>query len=375
VFRARSRDAQGNVSPWSEAVVSFGGTVARPAGFNLASVTTSLTAATAMAVAPDGRVFICEQGGALRIVKTGSLLATPFATVTTTATGERGLLGVALDPAFTANGFVYVYYTAATPTTHNRVSRLTANPGSPDVAVPGSEIALIDLPSLSATNHNGGAIHFGPDGKLYVATGENAVPANAPLLTTTLGKILRFNADGTIPTDNPFFASTLGQNQAIWARGLRNPFTFAFQPGTTLMHINDVGQGTWEEVNVGAAGADYGWPSTEGPTSAAGITAPRFAYGHPSAPAGQPGSTGTFLSGAAIVGAAFDAATSPWPAEYRGSFWFGELTGGWVARMHLASGNVSTFATGFPGLRDLAFAGDGSLYVLTATTLQKITHP
>lgn len=375
VFRARSRDAAGNSSPWSQTVVSFGGAVALPSGFNLGSVTTSLTNATAMTVAPDGRVFVCEQGGALRIVKAGSLLSTPFATLTTTATGERGLLGVALDPAFPSNGYVYVYYTAATPTTHNRVSRLTADIGNPDVAMPGSESALIDLPTLSATNHNGGALQFGPDGKLYVATGENAVPANAPLLTTTLGKILRFNADASIPSDNPFVASTIGLNQAIWAKGLRNPFSFAFQPGTTLMHINDVGQSTWEEVDTGAAGADYGWPSTEGPTSAAGITAPRFAYGHPSAPAGQPGSTGTFLQGLAIVGAAFDAAASPWPAGYHGCYWFGDLTGGWVARMHLASGSVSTFATGFSGLRALAFAGDGSLYVLTASTLQKITHP
>ncbi|HJV91674.1 MAG TPA: PQQ-dependent sugar dehydrogenase, partial [Holophagaceae bacterium] len=237
------------------------------------------------------------------------------------------------------------------------------------------EAALIDLPILSATNHNGGAIHFGPDGKLYVATGENAVPANAPDMTTTLGKILRFEPNGNIPTDNPYIATTVGLNQSIWAKGLRNPFTFAFQPGTTLMHINDVGQSTWEEVNVGAAKADYGWPATEGPTSASGITPPRFAYGHPSAPAGQPGSTGTFLQGVAIVGAAFDAPSSPWPSMYHGSYWFGDLTGGWVARMNLESGNVSTFATGFTGLRDLAFAANGSLYVLTASSLQKITAP
>ncbi|HJV22800.1 MAG TPA: PQQ-dependent sugar dehydrogenase, partial [Holophagaceae bacterium] len=202
-----------------------------------------------------------------------------------------------------------------------------------------------------------------------------AVPANAPSLNTPLGKLLRFNADGTIPPDNPFVASTIGLSRAIWAKGLRNPFTFAFQPGTTLLHLNDVGQSTWEEVDVGTAGADYGWPSTEGPTTVAGLTAPRFAYGHPSAPLGQPASTGTFLQGVAIVGAAFDAPGSPWPTAYHGSYWFGDLTGGWVARLHLASGTVSTFATGFSALRDLAFAGDGSLYVLSGGSLQKITGP
>ncbi len=375
VLRARSRDTSGNISPWSTSVVTFGGSVALPSGFSLSALTTSLTNATAMAVAPDGRVFVCEQGGALRVVKNGSLLTTPFATLTTTANGERGLLGVAVDPDFANTGRVYVYYTADSPFMHNRVSSLTADSGNPDQAFSNSELALIDLPFLSATNHNGGAIHFGPDGKLYVATGENAVPANAPDMTTTLGKILRFEPNGNIPVDNPYIATTVGQNQAIWAKGLRNPFTFAFQPGTTLMHINDVGQSTWEEVNVGAARADYGWPATEGPTSASGITPPRFAYGHPSAPVGQPGSTGTFLQGVAIVGAAFDAPSSPWPAMYRGSYWFGDLTGGWVARMHLESGNVSTFATGFTGLRDLAFAANGSLYVLSASSLQKITGP
>ncbi len=375
VLRARSRDTSGNISPWSTSVVTFGGSVSLPSGFSLSSLTTSLTNATAMAVAPDGRVFVCEQGGALRVVKNGSLLSTPFATLLTTANGERGLLGVAVDPDFANTGWVYVYYTASSPSIHNRVSRLTSDVSNPDQAYSNSELALIDLPFLSAINHNGGALHFGPDGKLYVATGENAVPANAPDMTTTLGKILRFEPKGNIPADNPYIATTVGQNQAIWAKGLRNPFTFAFQPGTTLMHINDVGQSTWEEVNVGAARADYGWPSTEGPTSASGITPPRFAYGHPSAPVGQPGSTGTFLQGVAIVGAAFDAPSSPWPAMYHGSYWFGDLTGGWVARMHLESGNVSTFATGFTGLRDLAFAPNGSLYVLSASSLQKITAP
>src|SRR4029079_13997344 len=98
-----------------------------------------------------------------------------------------------------------------------------------------------------------------------IAGGENANGANAPALTTTLGKMLRINKDGTFPPDNPLVSQTTGQNQAIWARGLRNPFTFAFQPGTGRMHINDVGQDTWEEFNLGIAGANYGWPSVEGP--------------------------------------------------------------------------------------------------------------
>src|SRR6185436_8299381 len=150
-------------------------------------VTGGLADPTAMAFAPDGRLFVAQQGGQLRVIKNGALLATPFLTVTVSSSGERGLLGVAFDPGFATNGFVYVYYTATTPAIHNRVSRFTA---SGDVAVSGSQQVLLDLPNLStAENHNGGAIHFGRDGKLYVAVGENASPSRAPSLTSTFGKI------------------------------------------------------------------------------------------------------------------------------------------------------------------------------------------
>lgn len=166
------------------------------------------------------------------------LISTPFVSLTVSALGERGLLGVAFDPNFTANKFVYVYYTATTPTIHNRVSRFTA---AGDIALAGSETILLDLETLSATNHNGGAIHFGPDGKLFVGVGENDVGSNAQSMNNRLGKMLRINSDGSIPTDNPFFMTASGANRAIWALGLRNPFTFAFQPRSANLLINDVG--------------------------------------------------------------------------------------------------------------------------------------
>src|SRR5205823_10758608 len=118
------------------------------------------------------------------------------------SSGERGLLGVAFDPQFATNHYVYVYYTVPGTPAHNRVSRFTANG---DVAVPGSEVPILDLNPLStATNHNGGAIHFGLDGKLYIGVGENAQPSNSQSLDTLLGKVLRINPDGSIPPDNPF---------------------------------------------------------------------------------------------------------------------------------------------------------------------------
>src|SRR5262245_55724051 len=232
-----------------------------PAGFSESIVASGISSPTAMAFAPDGRLFVCQQGGALRVIKNGTLLATPFLTVTTDSAGERGLLGVTFDPNFANNQWVYIYYTVPGSPAHNRVSRFTA---VGDVAASGSETIVLELNNLSsAQNHNGGALHFGLDGKLYIAVGENANSANAKTLSNLLGKILRIEASGAIPTDNPFFNVASGNNRAIWALGLRNPFTFGIQPGTGRMFINDVGQNTWEEVDEGIPGANYGWPNCE----------------------------------------------------------------------------------------------------------------
>jgi glucose/arabinose dehydrogenase len=218
-----------------------GAAVVDPQFFDRAIVN-ALSSATAMAFSPDGRLFVAQQGGSLRVIRNGRLLPTPFVTLTVNSTGERGLLGVAFDPDFATNQWVYVYYTATTPSIHNRVSRFTAQG---DVAAPGSELVLMDLETLSATNHNGGAIHFGPDGKLYIAVGENAVTSNSQTLANKLGKVLRINKDGSIPSDNPFHDGAGPNADAIWALGLRNPFTFAFDPAGR-MFVNDVGAGTWD---------------------------------------------------------------------------------------------------------------------------------
>mgnify|MGYP006273465887 CR=1 FL=1 len=329
-----------------------------PAGFSQTTLVSGLASPTAMAIAPDGRIFIATQGGQLRVVKDGALLPTPFVTLTVSSSGERGLIGVTLDPAFTTNGYVYVTYTATTPAVHNRVSRFTA---SGDVALTGSEVVLLDLNNLSsATNHNGGALHFGPDGKLYVAAGDNATSSNAQTLSNLLGKILRINADGTIPTDNPFFGTATGVNRAIWAMGLRNPYTFAFRPGTGRMFINDVGQNTYEEIDDGIAGANYGWPNSEGPTTTAGETGPVYWYGH---------GTGATL-GCAITGGTFYApGTVQFPASYVGSYFFADYCGNWINRIDPANGYaVSTFATGITAPVDLRVAADGSLYYLARGT-------
>src|SRR5262249_51211412 len=190
--------------------------------------------ATSLSAAPDGRIFVLEQGGNVRVIKNGALLATPALTVTTVDEIERGLLGVTVDPNFTTNHFIYVYYTVGGPSpnpAHNRVSRFTLNG---DVAVPGSELVLIDLPDVTNRIHNGRPLTSRPAGRRYLAGGNDNGLGSPRARPTPSAKIFRFNADGAIPADNPFLNQTTGVNQAIWAYGLRNPYTFDVQPGTGL---------------------------------------------------------------------------------------------------------------------------------------------
>jgi glucose/arabinose dehydrogenase len=328
-----------------------------PAGFADAAVATGLDHPTAMAMTPDGRMFITQQGGAMRVVKNGALLPGSALTVTTTFNGERGLLGIAVDPDFATTNHIFVYYTATSPTIHNRLSRFTM---SGDSVVAGSEFVLADFPTLSsATNHNGGALSFGGDGKLYVAIGENANPSLAQQVNTTFGKMLRFNKDGTIPSDNPFFATNTGLNRSVWASGLRNPYTFAVQPGTGRMFINDVGQNSWEEINEGGAGRNFGWPGTEGDfvqSSFPSFTRPVYSYSHAA-------------GGIAIAGGAFyNPGFNQFPSTYHGAYFFGDFGN---QRIYFINPNsppsastAPTFATGAFQIVDIDVAPDGTLYYL-----------
>ncbi len=340
------------LSGWPERAVSA---ATLPSGFAETLVASGMSSPTAFAIAPDGRIFVCQQGGSLRVIQGGSLLATPFMTLSVNSSGERGLLGVAFDPNFATNNFIYVYYTTSTSPIHNRISRFTANG---NVVQAGSEFVLADLENLSATNHNGGAMHFGADGKLYVAVGENAVPSNSQTLNNRLGKMLRYNSDGTIPNDNPFFNTATGDNRAIWTLGLRNPFTFNFQPGTGRMFINDVGQVTWEEVNDGIAGSNYGWPTCESPCSPTNpnFRDPIYWYSNDA-------------STCAITGGAFYNPTSAtFPAQYVGKYFLADYCAGWIKYIDPASppgvGAATLFATGLSLPVDLQVSNDGSLYYL-----------
>ena len=379
VLRARGRDAASNRSAWAAATVRFTGGGGAPAGFTKDdNWVDGLNAATAMAAAPDGRLFVAEQGGTLRVVKGGALLATPFHTLAAVDTeGERGLIGVALHPNFAANGHVFVYHTRLNGSArNNRITRLTASAPSSDVST-GLELPLVDLPNLSsASNHNGGALKFGTDGKLYVGVGDNSDRSKPQNLADPFGKLLRFNDDGGIPTDNPFYRSQSGLARSVWAYGLRNPYTFAIQPGSGRMHINDVGQETWEEINLGASGANYGWPTSEGPANVTGgVTGPLFAYAHVDTnPAGS--GPGGFFIGEAITGGAFYPANGPFPAAYRGNYFFADFLGRFVGMLDLANGNAAYSFGRVAGLPvDMAVGSDGALHVLTRDGIARFSYP
>jgi glucose/arabinose dehydrogenase len=340
-----------------------------PQGFtNGPPFVSGLTNPTDMEFAPDGRLFITEDAGRVRIAKPDGTLSTflDISTKVESSPGERGLLALTFDPGFATNHYLYLHYTRkATSTTppHNRVVRFTANG---DKAVSGSEKLIFRLGNqTAATQFMGGALDFGIDGKLYVATGDDGGhPEKAQKLTNLFGKILRIDKSGTIPTDNPFYSKASGNNRAIWALGLRNPFKFAIQPGMSTIFINDVGQNTWEEINMGAPGANYGWPVHEGEAKDLPYMDPILAYGH--------GSTGT--TGCAITGGAFyNPATLQFPQEYEGDYFFADFCGGWIRRLEQqpppSSGfTASGFATGLQRPIDLEVSKAGELYYLSRST-------
>jgi glucose/arabinose dehydrogenase len=261
----------------------------------------------------SGRLFIVEQPGRIRIVKAGVLLAAPFLDISNSGVnrvlfgGEQGLLSVAFPPQYSAKGYFYVYYTNLNG--DNVVARyfLTANP---DVADPGSEVILQTFSHPVFTNHNGGQLAFGPDGFLYIGTGDGGSGGdpnnNGQNPGTFLGKILRIDVESVanprnetyvIPPSNPFVA-TQGFLPEIWALGLRNPFRFSFDRLTGDLYIGDVGQNLFEEIDFQAAaspgGENYGWSIMEGfqcfnkldfnnplPTcNQAGLTLPVAEYDH-----------------------------------------------------------------------------------------------
>ncbi len=249
----------------------------------------------------SGRLFVVEQAGRIRLIKDGVLVERPFLDITgrIASGGERGLLGLAFHPDYPTDPRFFVDYTDRDGNTV--VSQFTVSGADPDSGDPNSEVVLMHIAQPFA-NHNGGAVVFGPDGMLYIATGDGGSAGdpqgNGQRLDTYLGKILRVDVDVApgsstayqVPADNPF-ATTAGAKPEIWFYGLRNPWRIRFDRETDDLWIGDVGQNAWEEIDVaraGQKGLDYGWNIMEAthcfnPSSGCdptGLTVPVAEYDH-----------------------------------------------------------------------------------------------
>jgi glucose/arabinose dehydrogenase len=281
---------------------------------SLTQIAAGMSKVVAITNAGDGRMFFTEQDGRIKVRSSDGTTLTTFLDIPgivrspadTGGGNEEGLLSVAFHPSYSTNGFFFVYYTDVN--SNNVLARYTASPPSSNSVNTSTGQIILTVQHPGDTSHNGGQLQFGPDGFLYISTGDGGgagdPPNNAQNLTKLLGKILRINpttetsASYTIPAGNPFADGASGNADEIWAYGLRNPFRFSFDRATGDMFIGDVGQGALEEIDyqpAGVAGLNYGWRVMEGtncfipnPCSTQGLTLPILEYpnAHPSAVSG-----------------------------------------------------------------------------------------
>lgn len=323
---------------------------------------TTVTAPTDIAFTPDGRGLITTDSGLLRVLRPAGL--TPNAAVDLTDRicdgGERGLLGVTVDPSFADNHWIYLFWTfnknsfcgvASDQTPVNRVTRYRL--GGNDQVVSGSGRLIVDNIPSPATNHNSGDLEFGADGMLYITTGDGGCEIDAPAdcgaandnslrLDIPLGKVLRVTPTGDVPADNPYVGAVgarrctapggpeagAGPCSEIYAHGFRNPFRMDIRPGTSTPWVNDVGQDTWEEINKVESGGDYGWNVREGFCLTGSMVAcdpgsyadPQYSYDHAS-------------DCRSITGASF-VPPGTWNGRFAGDYVFADFTCGSIWRLH-----------------------------------------
>jgi glucose/arabinose dehydrogenase len=371
---------------WASAAIALVATIpARaatpPAGFT-DRVLFNASVPTGLAFEPgSGDLFVIEQGSGtggatvLKRARAGGAVTTALSLSCVDSTGERGLLGIAFDPDYlqgASSRWVYLYYTRAAPASgacaipgtsgsRNRVVRYKESGGT----LSGEQL-LLEGPVLGATNHNGGTLRFAPDKTLFVSMGDNGTGGDpspkARDLTDLRGKILRIKRDGTgAPPDNPFVGQP-PKLPEIWAWGLRNPFRFSIDVTTATPWIADVGESTWEEIDVGIPGADYGWPCFEGnasylPCNPAPLNPvfPVLVYGHDGQ--GGPYNGDTIIGGPVYRGGNFPG--------FEGRLFFGDWADHWIRSAMIAAGNSLTddrmFIPDAGGVTDMAQAPYGCL--------------
>ena len=373
-------------------------------GFTAETIATLPTyQAVGLTFAPDGRIFAWQKNGQVRIVKNGQLLSQAFFTLgdKVNISGDRGLVGLTLDPNFASNGYVYLLYVyegGGNPGDNGpktaRLTRVQADPANADVALTNSEVVLLgtlsnapcsqyaegsDCMASDSIAHTVGTVRFAPDGKILVGMGDGSSPFfTDPLafrsqnLNYYNGKILRLNPDGTASNDNPFYDGTNSVRSKVYAYGLRSPYRFGVHPTTGEVIIADVGHTKWEELNRGV-GKNFGWPCYEGnspqqafqsafPSQCAGVppsavTAPLYTYPHGDE--------------AAVVGGPHYTATQ-FPPKYQGNFFFADYVQSFMRRVVFDDNNnvvsVENFATNLTTLVSLELGPDGALYYLELAT-------
>lgn len=322
------------------------------------------------APANDARLFIVEQRGRVLIVQNGQVLATPFLDISSkiSSGGERGLLSMAFHPRYASNGWFFVYFTDLNGDI--TVERFSVSANNPNLAA-NLAVPIISIPHRFAGNHNGGLLAFGPEGMLYLGTGDGGgggdPQGNAQNNNSLLGKMLRLDVSTlpyTIPSSNPFVGQ-VGKRGEIWAFGLRNPWRFAFDRVANLLYIADVGQSTREEINVvgtGGAGVNYGWNITEGtlcypadPCILQGITLPIVEYAH--------------SEGCSVTGGYVYRGTQM--QEIAGHYFYSDFCAGWLKSFRFNNGVATEQRSwGVPNVGNITSFGEdsvGELYMLSAS--------
>ncbi len=331
------------------AVLLLGGRVRGQATMGFEVLVRNLEIPWAADFTPDGRILLTERPGRVRIIREGRLESQPWATLPVAHVGEGGLLGLVVGPDFARTGFVYVYHTYEQDgKLWNRVVRMVDRNGRGNV----DRVLLDRIPG--APVHDGGRLKFGPDGKLYITTGDARQPPLAQELTSLAGKILRINPDGTIPPDNPF------PNSPVYSFGHRNGQGLAWHPDTKAMFESEHGPSgefglcCHDEVNIIEPGKNYGWPFKAGIGGS-----PRYVD-----PIVESGATDTWAPSGILI---------PTSGPWRGSVLIAALRGVHLRRLVLRPPDFrqvlrqETYFSGELGrLRDVVQGPDGSIYLLTS---------
>lgn len=359
--------------------------VSLPGGFAVETLVAGLNFPTSFAFLPDGRILIAEKRGVVRVYKGGALLTAPLIDITDHVNDywDHGLLSIAPDPNFATNGYLYLLYTYendATQYNSTKTARLTRVTVSGDTAAPATETTILgtvvgstcnafpagtDCISSDGPSHSVGDIKFAADGTMFVTVGDSAsfnlVDDNAlraQNLDLLAGKVIRITTSGAGLSTNPFWTGDASANRSkIWAYGFRNPYRFTVQQSTGTPVIGDVGWDDYEEVDIGAAGGNYGWPCFEGPIVQVGYqskTVCQALYSLGSGAVKTPLLNWSHLgASSAVTGGPFYTGTL-YPVQYQGLYFYGDYSQGWIRTARLDSSNNL-----IGGPYDFAYAADG----------------